>query len=213
MPRWKIEKVWEGQRCFIIGGGPSLTNFNWNLLHSENTIGCNTAFTLGEQVCKVCIFGDARWWNTYQFELAKFKGTVFTNSPQLLNSKIPWLWTMPRESNGLHTEALGWNGNTGASAINLALLFGVKQIYLLGYDMKRTEVQSNWHNRILDDRTVRPSVYNEFAKQFRYVHFHWKRKFADIEIFNVTKDSGLSQEIFPWVDPDSIWPGNYKVFV
>ena len=203
MPRWIPERVWDQQSCVIIGGGPSLTNFDWSLLKSENTIGCNTAFTLKEEVCKVCIFGDHRWWNKFQFELAKYKGTVFTNCPQLMNSKIPWLWTVSRENRGLHTNALGWNGNTGASAINLALLFGVSEIYLLGYDMKRTKERSNWHNKIIDEKAVRDSVYPKFADQFKFVHSDWKRKFENVRIHNVTNDSGLSQDCFPWMSVES----------
>ncbi len=207
MPRWRIERIWEGKDAIIIGGGPSLSNFDWSRLENENTIGCNVAFTLGEKVCKVCIFGDARWWKNFEKELSEYRGTVFTNCPQLLNSKIPWLWTMPREMRGLHTNALGWNGNTGSSAINLALLFGAKRIFLLGYDMKRTTQQSNWHNRILDKMAVRESVYPDFARQYYSVRDDWKKKFADREIFNVTKDSGLNQSIFPWIDPDNFWAG------
>src|SRR5574343_122154 len=199
MPRWSINPVWEGTSCVIIGGGPSLTGFDWSLLVNENTIGCNTAFALGEKICKVCVFGDDRWWKSFQFELSKYKGIVFTNSPQLLNSKIPWLWTVPRESRGLHKNALGWNGNTGASAINLGLLFGAKKIYLLGYDMKRTKQKSNWHDKIIDPNAVKDSVYSKFAQQFKFVHSDWKKKFADVEIWNVTNDSGLSQDIFPWM--------------
>ena len=203
MPRWTITPVWKDRDCVIIGGGPSLTNFDWSLLEKENTIGCNTAFILGEKVCKVCVFGDDRWWKKYQFELAKYQGTVFTNCSQLMKTKILWLWAVDREARGLHTDRLGWNGNTGAVAINLAILFGAKRIYLLGFDMKRTLAQSNWHNQIIDKNAVRDTVYLEFARQFKFVHHDWKAKFPNVEIWNVTKDSGLSPDIFPWIDVDA----------
>jgi hypothetical protein len=38
-----------------------------------------------------------------------------------------------------------------------------------------------------------------------YVKRDWKNKFADREIVNITKDSGLSPSVFPWADPDVFW--------
>ncbi len=205
MPLWTPEPVWQDQDVFVIGGGPSLRGFDWSLLHAENTVGCNTAFTLGEQVCKVCVFGDFAWWQEFKLQLAQYKGTVFTNVPNLYDSKIPWLWFMRRVPRGLHTDALGWNGNTGAVAINLALLLGARRIYLLGYDMKRPGKNPNWHDKVLRPAANKPHVYEAFAQEFLYVKRDWKNKFADREIVNITKDSGLSPSVFPWADPDVFW--------
>lgn len=205
MPRWIPEKVWDQQDCIIIGGGASLTNFKWQLLEPENTIGCNTAFKLGEKVCKVCIFGDLQWWKRYERALANYKGVVFTNAPALINLKVPWLWTLGRHARGLHHDVLGWNGNTGATAINLAILFGAKRIFLIGFDMKYVQNRSNWHNEIINPKTVRPTVYPKFCEEFRYVHDDWKKKFPDVEIWNVTNDSGLPPECIPWLNPDEFW--------
>lgn len=210
MPRWKVNPVWKDQDCIIIGGGASLANFDWSWLVSENTIGCNTAFTLGEKVCKVCFFGDWRWWRKYESALADYKGIVFTNVPGLFKTRVPWLWTLEREAHGLHHDKLGWNGNTGAAAINLAILFGAKRIFLIGFDMKHVQNKSNWHNQIIDPRAVRPSVYTTFCREFKFVHHDWKTKFPDVEIWNVTKDSNLSPDVFPWLDFDAFFASRCK---
>ena len=210
MPRWKVERVWDQQDVLIIGGGPSIESLDWSLLTKENTIGCNTAFIHGPEICKVCIFGDYRWWKKYENELAEYAkkgGTIFTNNQKLFNAKIPWLWTTSREARGLHSTSLGWNGNTGASAINLAILLGGKRVFLLGYDMHTINGRSNWHKRILDKNLVRPSVYSLFCKQFVHVKKDWKNKFPDVEIFNVTDDSGLSADIIPWMSLSEFWAG------
>lgn len=210
MPHWKVERVWDQQDVLIIGGGPSIESLDWSLLTKENTIGCNTAFIHGPEICKVCIFGDYRWWKKYTTELAVYAkngGTVFTNNQKLYSSKMPWLWTMGRESHGLHDKSLGWNGNTGASAINLAILFGAKRVFLLGYDMHLIDGRSNWHKRLLDRKPIRSSVYSLFRKQFIWVKKDWKSKFANVEIFNVTDDSGLSADIIPWMSPSVFWAG------
>jgi len=208
MPRWTPEKTWDGRDCIIIGGGASLRTFDWSKLKNENTIGCNTAFIHGPEISKLCIFGDYTWWTKFQFDLSKYAekgGIVFTNSPALLKTKLSWLWTMPRETKGLHTEALGWNGNTGALAINLALLLGVAKIYLIGFDMHLVDNKSNWHDKIMNPNLVLPSVYPKFCKEFKWVQSDWKKKFPNVEIFNITNDSGLSSDLIPWMSPRVFW--------
>ena len=66
MPLWKPEKVWDDLDAFIIGGGHSLKSFNWDLLKSEMTIGCNMAYSLGQEICKIFIFGDNKWFKIYR---------------------------------------------------------------------------------------------------------------------------------------------------
>ena len=102
MPKWTPEKKWNGQEAFIIGGGDSLKTFDWNLLKPHLTIGCNDAFTYGHEICKICFFGDIKWFEKHKQELERYKGVVFTNVSQLVNTNIPWLWTMRREPRGLH---------------------------------------------------------------------------------------------------------------
>lgn len=210
MPHWTVERVWDQQDVLIIGGGPSLKSLDWSLLKNENTIGCNSAFIHGPEICKICIFGDYRWWVKYEtelFEYARKGGTVFTNNQKLFNVRISWLWTMGRESHGLHERTLGWNGNTGASAINLAILLGAKRVFLLGYDMHTINGRSNWHKRVFDNRLVKPSVYALFCKEFLWIKKDWKNKFPEVEIYNVTDDSSLSSDIIPWISPSKFWAG------
>lgn len=201
MPRWNITPIWQNKEVFIIGGGPSLQNFDWKLLIPELTIGCNDAFRLGEEICKVCIFGDSSWFYRRKEELAKYKGTVFTNHPSLINHPAPWLNTVLRKTSGLHKDFIGWNGNTGFAAINLALLFGASRIYLLGYDMKMRGERHNWHDGRIDKTGA--IVYKKFLSYVPHIVRDWKRLFPDVEIFNITRDSDL--DAFPKIDPDKFW--------
>jgi len=201
MPEWRPEKIWQGRDAFVIGGGKSLEFFNWDLLKRELTVGCNAAYTLGADVCKVCVFGDWKFFKVNQKELAKYKGITFTNLPNLQKTDLPWLWTLPRQMRGLHQDALGWNQNTGYAAINLVLLLGAKRIFLLGFDMHLTKGKANWHNKGLD----KPSegVYKKFMNNDKCILADWKSKFGSTEIINVTDDSALN--IFPKVRVDAFW--------
>ncbi len=202
MPTWTPKPIWEGEDVFIIGGGPSLKAFDWNLLKDENVIGCNTSFQLGKEVCKICVFGDYRFFLKYVKELEAYQGPVFTNVGKLRDSTYSWLWWMPRKPKGLHLDALGWNCNTGAMVINLALLLGAARIFLLGYDMHLSEEgKANWYENLIDK--PREEVYSKFLRGFACMPADINKHFAGTEVFNVTKNSGL--DVFLKLDLDEFF--------
>ena len=200
MSYWDPQAIWEGEDCYIIGGGPSLKTFDWELLRGRNTIGCNSSFLLGVDFCEVCVFGDAKFWRAHSERLKYYGGLVVTNLPALASEETPpWVKVMKRRARGLHTDALGWNANTGALAINLALLLGASRIFLLGFDMKLGEEgEVNWYEQHLDKPN--PRSYKRFTKGFGWVAMDLRRKFPDRQVFNVTDDSDLKR--FPLVGLD-----------
>lgn len=216
MPRWEPQPIWAGQDAFIIGGGPSLKGFDWTLLIPENTIGCNNAFRLGPEVCKVCLFVDAKFIFSevnrprvgYYDELAKFPNPVVTNDNGLFNRPEPWLKWIPRKHRSMYKDALGYNFSCGASAINLALLLGATRVYLLGVDMHLgSRGEPNWHDHIIDKPDK--EVYDRMLSSF-----HWVKtglaNFPGCEVFNVNKNSSL--QLFPTIDPDVFWAERRKKY-
>lgn len=195
MSGWIPECEWEGQDAYVIGGGPSLHNFDWNLLRGKNTIGCNDAYKLGEEICKVCIFGDTNFWRVYHEGLATFKNPVVTSNQSFLSKDLPWLKVMDRKARGMSRTGLGWNTNTGASGLNLALLYGAKRVFLLGFDMTMRDGKTNWHDEIVTKPN--PKVYDKFLRAFEYVARDASLLFPDREIFNLTDSSRL--DVFPKV--------------
>jgi len=202
MPVWIPEAKWKDKDVFIIGGGASLEKFDWKLLENELTIGCNSAFEKGEKICKICVFGDAKFFRAYQKELQKYKGVVFTNASQYYRNKISWLWVLPRKARGLGVNHLGWNMNTGAVAVNLALILGAKRVFLLGFDMHLSkEGKSNYHNKGLDKPNKK--VYERFIRGFTDLSIDMKKVFPDREIINITDDSNL--DLFPKISCNKFW--------
>lgn len=210
MPRWVPEEKWKDEDVFIIGGGPSLEKFDYDLLKEELTIGCNTAYTLGPKVCKICIFGDYKWFTIFDHEIRNTKDIIFfSNCNKLVRRSVPYVWTLPREAKGLHYKSLGWNTNTGASAINLALILGARRIFLLGFDMQLSEDGSpNWHHRII--QKPKSTVYPEFIKAFYNVASDLKKKFPGRHVYNVTDISHLPNEIFPHIPTKEFWTERAK---
>lgn len=187
MDYWTPTRDWEGQDAFLIGGGPSLLNFDFKQLAGKNTIGCNDAFKLGYDIVKICIFGDARWWHDNRFQLEQFEGKVVTNATSLTTINVPNLKKMKRVRDGLHTgNTLGWNYSTGAAAINLAVSLGATRIFLLGYDLSNKGHKSHWHK-------YNPKVTNEYS--FRRFIGGFKLVHGDlpegVKVYNVTDGSSL----------------------
>lgn len=201
MPRWKPVAKWKNLDVFVIGGGTSLECFDWSLLEDECTVGCNDAYKLGAKICKICVFGDPKWFKFHQHELVKYEGLLFTNHGNFQRTRLDWLWTLPRKANGLATDALAWNTNTGAAAVNLALILGAKRVILLGFDMHLSNDKQNWHVNYVNAPDGK--VYKKFIKGFERLSRDLNRVFPGREIINVNDDSRLN--CFPKIECDKFW--------
>lgn len=195
MPKTEPLPDWNGQDAYVIGGGHSLKDFDFGQLLPLNTIGCNQAFRLGGEACKVCIFGDFKFWHVFRQEIAEcFTGWVATC--YRTDTCPAWLKAFARKTEGLATgNTLGWNFNTGSSAINLALTMGAKRVFLLGFDCKMgpTPDESHWHNAAIE--TPMPANYEKFMAGFSNVAKALPEVFPGREIIVVGAESKL--ECFP----------------
>ncbi len=163
---WQPPRQWEGQDAYLIGGGASLRSFDFSRLKGLNTIGCNDAYRLGEEVIQFCIFGDASWFHKSKIDLGKFKNPIVSVAPSLLSLPTPMLLHMKRQRAGIHSgQYLGWNYSTGATAINLAISLGAKRIFLLGYDCNLVDGKSHWHDH--RPYTTREAIFQRFIKGFK----------------------------------------------
>lgn len=160
---WEViaDDAWAGHPCFIVGGGPSLSNFNWNLLKGKLTIGINRVY---EKMEPTIIYGQdpkfLRW-----ILMGKYGEQTRT---KFLDSRALKIWLNIR---GVHLpgkvyilkcwknylegrkafpftmkNGIGHGYNSGYGALNLAACLGANPIYLLGYDMKANGTQTHWHN-------------------------------------------------------------------
>lgn len=191
MPFWKIEPEWQGQDACIIGGGTSLSKFNFEALRGRNTIGCNDAYRLGPDYVKICLFGDSSWFEANKEGLGKFPNRVVSIASALYQSKIPWLQILERSRTGLHSgHVLGWNFSTGAAAVNLALSLGAIRVFLLGFDMTNDRSKrAHWHP--YNDKPVKDLCYRRFITGFAKIQSDLGKLFPDVRVFNVTDGTSL----------------------
>jgi len=120
---------------YIVGGGPSLYGYDWNLLKEKNIIGINRAFEVVPWADFI-YFTDYKFFIEYQhkglLDVDSILATVddrirHTNVMNFINSGV----------NGIDTskDCLRVGKNSGHAAINLAVHLGAKRIVLLGFDM------------------------------------------------------------------------------
>jgi hypothetical protein len=186
--------MWKGQTTYIIGGGTSLRAFDFSPLRHENVIGCNDAYLLGSWV-NICYFGDKEWYDIHSThpEFVAFPGLKVSCTP----FPISGVMSLERDLNDmlyLEGTKIGWFGNTGASAVNLAIRLGCLKIVLLGFDMMLgTDGQANWHPNLVNAPT--DQVYANFKTQFKLLASLIDKKCPDVVVLNANPDSGL--ECFP----------------
>lgn len=214
---WHIPKIWDGETCFIIGGGPSLKlaagldkeEEDHNLIfkeisnlllpiHDRKVIGVNDAFRLGSWI-DVCFFGDCRWFAVWEKQVLNFPGLKVTCCDK--GKDVPGVRTLLRGRKGLETSPkhISWNANSGASAINLAVLFGATTIILIGFDMGILDSKiTNWHFKHDAFRTNRglapekeKQTYKRFRNGFEAIAVALKGRNSSIKIINANIDSKM----------------------
>lgn len=196
MEYWEPDPIWQGEDVYIIGGGPSLKKFeHWDVLLEKNTIGCNTAYVLGSNICNFVFFLDKSFWDKNKEQLAKYQGPVVSNLSNFAIHKPPkWVKVMRRIPRGLGTgDTIASNFSSGACAVNLAITLGAANVYLLGIDVKSIDGDVNWH----DESTNKPSKrgYLKFIEGFQLLADAVREQKLHVKIINVNNDSNL--RVFP----------------
>jgi len=207
-------RSWEGHRCFILCGGPSLENFDFTPLQKELTIGVNKTFIRFPTT--ICFAIDQRLYDSVTYPNRKDSRNVELHAQWLKYSgikvfvKYPGKWrfdssiyvvkAIKRKVISLDLSTGIYPGNnSGFGAMMLAIALGSTQIYLLGCDMKvdRQKRRTHWHDGYVNQRfEALEAVLPKFAKEFS--------TFADtiqkqgIEVVNLNPDSAL--ECFPKED-------------
>lgn len=156
--------IWQDSECWIIGGGASIAEqFNipedvierkdisefspyLRALHNKHVIGVNAAFMLGNWV-DVLFFGDDQFYSKNENKINGFEGLKISCAIEKykLPDSIRHIERLKKFGISEQSDLLYWNESSGAAAINLAIHFGVKKIFLLGFDMCNVNDKSHFH--------------------------------------------------------------------
>ena len=193
-----IKRVWEGGTAFIIGGGPSLKDFDFTQLKGKQVIGVNNAFMLGEDIVSVAWWGDAAWFDRNHTALRAFKNPRYhccNRSSKFPNHEIQRVARGKSRGIASDPRLISWNQCSGSSAINLAYHLGAKRVVLLGFDMKFGENrENNWHNYHADTHKGYPKDWNPYDRFLEcFPHIARDAYELGLEIINANPDSAIIQ--------------------
>lgn len=225
-----FENKYEGQKCFIIGNGPSLNIDDLNKLKNEITFAFNRIYY---------IFDKTDWRPSYY--LTEDTKIIQQSLDQINNLNLDYILTpdiidfdynmkisnaiyfkqiMEKFSDGLPQfsdnfyEKTYWGGTVTYTAIQMAVYMGFKEIYLIGVDHNFSMYEDKDGN-IIRDNTVKDYFcdnYNEDKEKLEIPNlddstkaYIAARKYCDknnIKIYNATRGGKL--EVFERVNFDEI---------
>jgi hypothetical protein len=224
-----LKNIHHGQRCFIIGNGPSLKTEDLDKLKNEITFAFNRIYY---------IFNQTEWRPTYY--CSEDDKTILNSKEEINNLKLynkffpvnlPWDFKIyiqnakyyilkfgernlePTFSNDM-TKGLYWGNTVAYTAMQMAVYMGIKEIYLVGVDHNFSKVINDQGEVIIDEQ-VKDYFSDEYNrdKDTLYIPnietstraFSAAKKYADqnnIKIYNATRGGKL--EVFERIDFDQI---------
>lgn len=196
------EGAWNGQRCFVVLGGPSLRSFDWSLLQPfSNIIVVNRAYRdcqhaaifFTEDIRFIEKFSKESDWKTFQgVKVFHSLDPVYTK--QALECD-PELIIIERKSNDKFwsksfSQGLSYSSNSGIGALNVADILEARAIYILGLDCKRVANNTvNYHSDYPENWSVNGHQLESFGSDFTY----WAApNLKHRLVYNCNPDSGVN---------------------
>jgi hypothetical protein len=138
-----------GKTCIILASGPTAGLCDTSLLPGWPVIAVNDGIYLYHQAGWLYA-ADWRWWDAHHEHVVQHSPrTELWSQDAKASQKYRLHHVEGVRGPGLSTEAgkikLGGHiGNSGAQAMNLAVMFGAKRLILVGFDMKRIDGKAHY---------------------------------------------------------------------
>jgi hypothetical protein len=152
--------AWKDERCFIVGGGPSLTGFNWDVLKGAGRIIAVNRAVEVVPWADIMFSMDSRLYEWYHERRNLLKQESLDAYDEFQGMKV-WLdshhhqfkpdvylvnW-LGRSGVSLSLKkGIYSGGNSGYSAMMLAVALGCSPIILLGFDMGHDSGRTHFHD-------------------------------------------------------------------
>jgi len=189
-----LPKSLSGESVYIIGGGPSLRNFQPGQLNGCRVIVTNEAFALYPNA-DALVFVDIGWWQRRLHDVREvFQGVIIGRGPY---------GRMYRDSgkviNVAYRSGDVWSGdarllggkNSGLAAMNAAYLMGAERVFLLGFDLRSVQGRNNYHH--LHDDASQRAAQNRYLSLFipEFCKAAKQIEGLEFEVFNLTPGTAL----------------------
>lgn len=186
----EIHPIWKNETVYIVGGGHSLTDFNWHLLKNKRLIAINRAFEKLPNA-DVIYWTDARFYKWYKNEIDQLHALKVCCRPIANGTPdIKVLCANKQKTIDTRPSFICFGNNSGYGAINLAVKLGAKKIYLLGYDMNSSSKVTHWHDGYKKfNMRHNHSIYKRMISVFEPLPKELER--LGVEIWNANPKSHL----------------------
>lgn len=140
---------WDGETCVIVASGPSAVQCPIDLVRGRaRVIAINNSWRLAPWA-DILFACDFAWWD-HANGCPEFEGLKLTVEKRAAE-KFPDVravnCTKPDDRFVLEPKGtVGWGGNSGFHALNLAVQFGCMRVLLVGFDMT-VSYGLHWHGR------------------------------------------------------------------
>jgi hypothetical protein len=210
VPPTPNEDALKWEEAYVIGGGPSLTGFDWKLLKGKFVVGINRAYEVLPEA-QIIYFTDDDWYDLHKRQgLHKHKGRLIKGSlnPSKLkqDKHIEQMHLTGEKGLDLTPGKLKHGRNSTYAVMNMLIQWGFKRIYLMGVDMKHQGVmkkgkgsKTHWHSG--HKRIDGPATYKVMSRNFSEVAGEIKK--LDVEVINLNNDTDL--KAFPIKPYESVF--------
>lgn len=134
---WAIPNIWDGETIFVVGGGPSLMDFDFERLRGQRIVAINLAFTK-MPFAQFVFFADNRFWGWHERALLAHRHHMCSTA-MTIKPPHPHFHRIKRSHD--HTKFFSLEKDivigkdSGVQALNMAFHLGGQRLILLGFDM------------------------------------------------------------------------------
>ena len=140
VPRWSVPREWEGERCFVIAGGRSVKDQAAMIPKLRGRIIAIKQSVQLRPDADVMLLAARDDWFVCRDYFRLYRGPRIICRSNYPRMPVGTLYLRrSKEALSRNPELVG-GLDAGATALNLAALFGAKEIIILGLDM----VQGRW---------------------------------------------------------------------
>lgn len=148
MTFWSVPREWPGETVFIVGGGPSVLNYDLDQLRGRRVIVINSS-VYAVPWADILYFGDWRWWNEPENRaaVAGFGGRVVTVSQMMQDAKLLVCRKTKVWSAACDSLFQVWTSLTAATNLAAHLVGPGGTVVWLGADGKPAADGRMWHHK------------------------------------------------------------------
>jgi len=185
---WRVAPEWNGETCFIVAGGPSVSSLDLQPLRGRRVIAINSSWPR-VPFADLLFFGDARWWHEYRDEVLRgFSGRIATSARGIDHPRVLRLFAIGTSGLAADPDTVAIRRTSTLAAINLAVHLGVGQIVLIGVD-NRVDPGGPTHHHAGYPWDLRHGCFDEQRAEFAMIVAPLRR--LGVAVVNASPQSAL----------------------